>query len=1127
MQLVRKPPLALAWALLVGSGGVTLGTPVPQDPAAADPEGIEFFEKKIRPVLAERCYECHSETAKRLKGGLRLDSKASMLKGGDTAPSIIAGDAEKSLLVKAIRQKDDDLKMPPKGKLTDEQISDFEAWIKRGAPDPRTGGASSKGIDIEKGRQHWAYRRPKEPPVPPVKNRAWVKSPIDAFVLAKLEERGLGPRAPADKRTLLRRATFDLTGLPPKPEEIEAFLADASPDAFAKAVDRLLASPRYGERWGRHWLDVARYSDTKGYVFREERRYPFSYTYRDWVVRALNEDLPYDQFLIQQIAADRLPLGDDKRPLAAMGFLTLGRRFINNVPDIIDDRLDVVCRGTMALAIGCARCHDHKFDPIPTKDYYSLYGVFASSNEPKELPLIDPPRKTPEMEDFQRQMAERRAEADKFREERYKELLPALRTPKMIAAALLAAHEARDLGDMEKIRSLAQKYEVTAFTIERWKAHLKKKDPVFALWAAYEALPEKEFASRAAAVKADGNPLVAGAFATPPASLKEAAERYAALLAKFDKEAALEDAGEEAIRKVLRAPDSPVTVALADVEKLFNRAHRDKLNDITKKIDALSATHPGAPAHAMVMVDNATPTEPNVFVRGNPNNRGDKIPRQFVEILCPPGTRAPFKDGSGRLELARAIASKDNPLTARVLVNRVWGHHFGAAIVRTPSDFGTRCDPPTHPELLDWLALRFVEDGWSLKKLHQRILLSSAWQQGSDDDPRAREMDADNKLLWRQNRQRLDLESMRDSLLSASGALDPEMGGRPVAWSSAFGINMKMEGETIRNTAADADPGQEVFSKRRTIYIFIDRQNLMGTYRDFDFASPDTHSPQRYSTTVPQQALFMMNSGFAVEQAKTLAGRSEIAGAREGPERVRQIYRVIFQRAPSADEVSLGVRFVQSEAGRAGGPMVESPAWSYGYGHYDAVTRKVTKFSALPHFTGMAWQGGKSLPDPKLGWVLLTAEGGHPGNPQQGAAIRRWTAPRDGAVSIEGVLSHKADQGDGVLARIVSSAQGEIASWIAHHTEAATKMTRVEVKKGDTIDFVVECRENESFDSFGWSPVIRMTESPAAAVGGDVMLEWSAAANFAGPPGKARRALSPWEKYAQVLLETNEFMFVD
>jgi cytochrome c553 len=356
---------------------------------STDRAGIEFFEKHVRPVLADHCYNCHSPGAEKgVKGGLLLDTRDGLLKGGDNGPAIVAGDPEKSLLIKAVRYHDENLQMPPKGKkLSDQQIEDLVAWVKMGAPDPRTGAA--QGVKSKtQSRDHWAFKPVKEPPPPAIKNRKLVQTPVDQFVLAKLEAKGLSLSPRADKRTLIRRVSYDLTGLPPTPEETLAFDADKAPDAFARLVDRLLASPRYGERWGRYWLDIARYADTKGYVFEEERRYPYSYTYRDWVVRAFNEDLPYDQFLIQQIAADLLPLGDDKRPLAALGFLTLGRRFLNNQPDIIDDRIDVVTRGTMGLTVACARCHDHKFDPVPTKDYYSLYGVFASSHEPSEQPLL-------------------------------------------------------------------------------------------------------------------------------------------------------------------------------------------------------------------------------------------------------------------------------------------------------------------------------------------------------------------------------------------------------------------------------------------------------------------------------------------------------------------------------------------------------------------------------------------------------------------------------------------------------------------------------------------------------------------------------------------------------------------
>ncbi len=356
--------------------------------AEADRRAGEFFETRVRPVLADSCISCHGPDKQR--GGLRLDSRAALLKGADSGPVFVAGQPDKSALVRAVRYEDK-LKMPPKTKLTPEAVAALSSWIEMGAPWPDGPAVVAKKPSADEARQrHWSFQPVQNPVIPVVKNPGWVKNPIDAFILAKLEEKNLAPAKPADRRTLIRRVSFDLIGLPPTPEEVEAFVADLSPDAYPKLVDRLLASPHYGERWGRHWLDVARYSDTKGYVFTEERTYPYSYTYRDYVVRAFNEDLPYDQFILQQLAADRLPLGDDKRPLAALGYLTLGRRFLNQAPDIIDDRIDVTMRGLQALTVGCARCHDHKFDPIPTRDYYSLYGVFASSEEPKELPVIGP-----------------------------------------------------------------------------------------------------------------------------------------------------------------------------------------------------------------------------------------------------------------------------------------------------------------------------------------------------------------------------------------------------------------------------------------------------------------------------------------------------------------------------------------------------------------------------------------------------------------------------------------------------------------------------------------------------------------------------------------------------------------
>jgi len=704
------------------------------------PQAVEFFEKHVRPVLVSKCQSCHG--AKRQQGGLRLDSRAALLKGSDNGAVLVPGQPDKSSLIRAIRY-DSEVQMPPKNKLPAESIAHLITWVQMGAPWPDAENkADERTLSIaEVRRTHWSFQPVKKPALPTVKNAAWVKTPVDAFVLARLEARGMAPSPAADRRTLIRRVTLDLHGLPPTPEEVAAFETDRSPDAYARLVDRLLSSPRYGERWGRHWLDVARYADSKGYVFEEERRYPFAYTYRDYVIRAFNEDLPYDQFAVQQLAADQLPLGEDKRPLAALGFLTLGRRFLNNQADIIDDRIDVTMRGLQGLTAGCARCHDHKFDPIPQKDYYSLYGVFASSVEPKDLPLIGQPEQTPELAAFEKELAKRQAEVEKYRIEHKDEL-------------------------------------------------------------------------------AKGN-----------------------------------------------------------------RKFRDGLRALRKKVDQWQVTAPFAPPRAMVLQDAPSPVTPHVFLRGNPNNPGPVVPRQFLEVVAGE-KRQPFRQGSGRLELARAIADRNNPLTARVMVNRIWLHHFGAGLVRTPSDFGLRGEAPTHPELLDWLAATFADNGWSIKSVHRLILLSNTYRQANSDDLRLLQSDPDNRLLARMNRQRLDFEALRDSLLAVAGRLDPTVGGRPVELTTA------------------------PFSTRRSVYGFIDRQNLPGLFRTFDFASPDTSTPQRYTTTVPQQALFLMNSPFVVEQARHFVRRADVAAQTKDEAKIERLYRLAYGRAAEADEIALGLRFV-------------------------------------------------------------------------------------------------------------------------------------------------------------------------------------------------------------------------
>ena len=875
-----------------------LAAPAPAADPKPTPEAIEFFEKKVRPVLAEKCYSCHGE--KKQNAGLRLDTAAGIRAGADSGPVVAAGDPAKSKLVKSVR-REGDFPMPPKTPLEADAVAVLTEWVKLGAPVPADR-ATTAGIDPKK---HWAFQ-----PVPKaVANpRPQIANPIDGFVLAKLEQAKLELAPRADKRTLIRRAYFDLTGLPPTADEVEAFEKDADPRAWEKLIDRLLASPRYGERWGRYWLDVARYADTKGYVFTEERTYPFAYTYRDYVVKAFNDDKPFDRFLVEQLAADKLELGADKQPLAAMGYLTLGRRFLNNTHDIIDDRIDVVSRGMMGLTVTCARCHDHKFDPIPAADYYSLYGIFASSVEPKELPLIEEPKRTPEILAFEKELKQKEDDYAADVAKRHAKAVAKLRTADAVADYLRAALDDRKKA-AEPLAAFLREHDLNALVFARWKVflgdQLKEDSPVFAPLAALHAIPEADFEAKApAAIAALGrdaknpaNPAVVKALAAAkPKTFKEAALAAATAIAEEPQLAPIIGAG------------GPTGVPVADFDKIANRADRDQLAAARKKIDGFKATNPFAPPRAMVLADGPA-FAPYVFLRGNPNNHGVTVPRQFLEVAAGPN-RKPFTAGSGRLELAKAIASADNPLTARVFVNRVWLGHFGQGLVRTPSDFGVRSDPPTHPELLDWLAREFMEPSdlasggrespvaseqnqqggantprspWSVKHLHKLIMLSATYQQASTT---SKATDPENRLLARQNRRRLDFESLRDAMLAASGRLDTTLGGKPV------------------------DLFKTPFTARRTVYGFIDRQNVPGTFRTFDVASPDQHSPQRFQTTVPQQALFLMNSPFVAEHAKALAARPEVSGAKTTDEKVRQLYRAALGRNPTADEAALGREFV-------------------------------------------------------------------------------------------------------------------------------------------------------------------------------------------------------------------------
>lgn len=889
------------------------------EPAPISPAQEKYFEEKVRPVLATNCLECHG--AKKQESGLRLDSRQAALEGGDSGEkAIVPGEPERSLLVKAINHAGD-YKMPPNRKLTGDEVAALTDWIKDGAPWPASAAVAHKVAAADLAplhrQSHWAYQPVTRPALAVVNDAAWLRSRTDAFVLARLEAARLSPSPEADRRTLIRRLAFDLTGLPPVPEEVEGFAADLSPDAYERQVDRLLASPRYGERWGRHWLDVARYADTKGYAFQQERRFPYAYTYRDYVIRSLNADLPYDRFLIEQLAADRLPPADDKSSLAALGFLTTGRKF-NNRNDDIDDQIDVVARGMLGITVACARCHDHKYDAIPTEDYYSLYGVFASCTEPAELPLIAPPDESAEYQRFEAELANVRGEVDKFMSEKHAEFLEQTRRQAADYLARVAVGESQSLLSKLPYLSLDPK-DLRPRLIERWKRyldeHAKPEHAALGLWMELLKLPADGFAEKARPVLAKWqalpagtvagqcNPVVQQAFAADaPATRLDVPRIYGRLLT--DAYALWQTAGGNAdalgklpaeqrqLAEILLGKDAPTDIERGDLRQYLSRADRNKFQELQKKVESFQATSPLAPPRAMVVSDKPRPEEPRVFIRGKQDRPGQQVPRQFLLVLSEQ-KRQPFTDGSGRLELARAITSSDNPLTCRVIANRLWMHHFGEPLALSPSDFGIRSDPPSHPELLDDLATRLLDSGWSLKSLHREMVSSATYRQASIDRPQCRAVDSENRLLWRMNRRRLELEAIRDTLLSTADQLDTRMHGRAVELTKS------------------------PFTHRRAVYGFIDRQDLPNLFRVFDIASPDQSSPRRPRTTVPQQALFLMNSPFVVEQAQALAARPEVAAAADDSARVAALYRLVLNRAPDSDELATCRDFLhasQSEA---------------------------------------------------------------------------------------------------------------------------------------------------------------------------------------------------------------------
>ena len=793
-------------------------TASPATAADSSVEGVDFFEKKIRPVLADHCYKCHSEKAEKLKGGLLLDSREGVLRGGDTGAALVPGDTEKSLLITAIRWADKDMEMPPKEKLPASVIADLERWVKMGAPDPREGkavAAQTKKWDPEAAKSWWAFQPVKKSTPPQVKDAAWPNGEMDRFVLAALEARGLKPVGDADARTLCRRLYFDLIGLPPTPNEVEAFAAESIRDprsAIRNLADRLLASPQFGERWGRHWLDVARFAESGG----KERNtsFPHAWRYRDYIIAAFNADMPFDRFITEQIAGDLLPAADATRKAwqqVATGFLAIGTKPVNLRDslqfrlDVADEQLDVVSQSMLGLTVACARCHDHKFDPIAQRDYYAMAGIFASTQPlyggvitvgvNQTSPLLELPANCP---------------------------LPNAGKP-MPREQLQAMQKQLD----------EAKQSLTKVESETREA-LGRRDPV-------------AYARRAAA--------------------------------------------------------------------------RGRVQDLERKLDAFAADGT-AKKLAMGVRESGSVADLPIYARGEIDKPGEVIPRGFVQILAKQPAIIGAKN-SGRLELAQWIASPENPMTARVMANRVWQHLMGRGIVATPDNFGTTGAKPTHPELLDHLAAQFIAQGWSVKKLIREIVLSRAYQLGSDYESFNYTSDPDNNWLWRHSKRRLDAEEIRDAMLAASGQLDLRAPvGSPVAdlgegFVAATFTTLKVRGGAPGGGITTALPDFKIEDfNHRSVYLPVLRDLVVEPLALFDFAEASLVTGQRQETSVPAQALYLMNSPLVLRQAEAMAMRLLAAQSLTPAQRVELAFQWAFGRAPTAAEAKsaaeFGPRFMQA-----------------------------------------------------------------------------------------------------------------------------------------------------------------------------------------------------------------------
>jgi hypothetical protein len=951
--------------------------------AIADTAGDELsFEQHIRPVLKAYCLDCH-DGGEKSEGKLDLRLTRFAVKGGESGPALVPGHPADSLLIERMKAGE----MPPtEKKVPKEQIELIERWIEAGA---RTLESEPEKLDpgvqiTKQERAFWAFQPLQSSALPSYSASDRVRTPIDAFILARLRAQGLSFSPDADRRTLLLRAALDLTGLPPAEADLEAFVKDDRPEAYEEALDDLLDSPHYGERWGRHWLDVAGYADSDGNGTEDAVR-PYAYKYRDYVIRSLNSDKPLNQFVLEQLAGDELvPLPwsnlspEQIELLTATGFLRMAPDGTNGAtipPEaanlVVADTLKIVSGSLLGLTVGCAQCHDHRYDPIPQADYFRLRAIFEPALNPAQW-----------------------------------------RGP---TGRLISLYKDAD-------RAKAAQVEAEAVVLQQ---ALDAKTQMYLL-----AALEKELLR----FPEESRPVLREAYNTPVEKRTES-------------------------QKKLLAENPSVNLNPGNLYQ-YDQAAADELK---KQSDAIAAKRAEKPVEEFLSVLNEVPgvlPSTYLFHRGDYRQPQQAVVPGDLTIAAPAGQRLEIPEkhtslaSSGRrIAYAKHLTSGQHPLLGRVLANRVWMHHFGRGIVDSPSDFGLLGGRPSHPELLDYLALQLPVQGWSLKRLHKQIMLSTVYRQSSQRNLAQEAVDNENRLLGHYPVQRLDAEVIRDRMLHVSGRLDRTQFGQAVPLIEDF------TGQVL--------PAND--SPRRSIYLQARRTKPVSFLSAFDAPVMALNCERRVNSTTSPQSLMLMNSEFILGQAASLV------------QRVRN-----ESQPPSSEEIitRLAARFRRA-----------SENWQYGYGAYDEASQRTT-FDRLPHWTGSMWQGGAVMPDPKLGWVILNATGGHAGNDQNHAAIRRWTATQKGVLSITGKLQHPGEAGDGVRGRLVSSRAGRVGAWTAVRSEAATNVASTAVEPGDTIDFVVDCLGDVNCDTFGWHVEIKVSSEVQAN-----SLTVNSAPEFHGPDG--------------------------